>query len=243
MSLQSTYTSRKQLLASNLATQGVTGYSSNDGLTTLINAVLDIQTGGGSSDIIYKDTAEYDQSEYYQVTGALTSTSLSINWDKQTDYYEVYGSGGDQFAFFTLPGAKGMDNVRISLDVYLATSSAYNQNMIGLTDTLANSSPTNAVFDAFRIRGDNKRDYLHNSDQEVSGSSSTVSVRNTWIRQVIERKGTNINCYLYNENNTLLSSYNYTTNNTYSEPYYFVGMNCRYATNIKRLKNIIVEEI
>ena len=47
MTLSETYISLKQALANNLATKGVTGYSSNDGLTTLINGVLDIQTGGG----------------------------------------------------------------------------------------------------------------------------------------------------------------------------------------------------
>lgn len=54
MTLSETYISLKQALANNLATKGVTGYSSNDGLTTLINGVLDIQTGsgGGSSNVV-----------------------------------------------------------------------------------------------------------------------------------------------------------------------------------------------
>ena len=42
MSLQSTYQSRKALLVENLETMGVTGYDETDGLTTLINAVLEI---------------------------------------------------------------------------------------------------------------------------------------------------------------------------------------------------------
>lgn len=42
MSLQSTYQSRKALLVNNLETMGVTGYSSDDGLTTLIDAILEI---------------------------------------------------------------------------------------------------------------------------------------------------------------------------------------------------------
>ena len=40
MTLSETYISRKQLLADNLEAKGVTGYSANNGLTTLINAVL-----------------------------------------------------------------------------------------------------------------------------------------------------------------------------------------------------------
>lgn len=47
MTLSQTYLSRKQLLVENLEDKGVTGYTSNDGLTTLINGVLDIQTGSG----------------------------------------------------------------------------------------------------------------------------------------------------------------------------------------------------
>jgi hypothetical protein len=47
MTLSETYISLKQTLANNLATKGVTGYSSNDGMTTLINGVLNIQTGSG----------------------------------------------------------------------------------------------------------------------------------------------------------------------------------------------------
>ena len=42
MSLKQTYQSRKQLLVQNLETMGVTGYDEDDGLTTLINAVLEI---------------------------------------------------------------------------------------------------------------------------------------------------------------------------------------------------------
>lgn len=54
MTLSETYISLKQTLANNLATKGVTGYSSNDGMTTLINGVLNIQTGsgGGVSNVV-----------------------------------------------------------------------------------------------------------------------------------------------------------------------------------------------
>lgn len=54
MTLSETYLSLKQALASNLATKGVTGYSSSDGMTTLINGVLDIQSGsgGGASNVV-----------------------------------------------------------------------------------------------------------------------------------------------------------------------------------------------
>ena len=34
-------------MATNLTTQGVTGVYASDGLTTLANAILDIQGGGG----------------------------------------------------------------------------------------------------------------------------------------------------------------------------------------------------
>ena len=42
MSLSETYLSRKKLLADNLKSMGVSSVDETDGLTTLINAVLDI---------------------------------------------------------------------------------------------------------------------------------------------------------------------------------------------------------
>jgi len=47
MTFASTYLSRKQLLVDKLASKGVTGHTSSDGLTTLINAIAEIESGSG----------------------------------------------------------------------------------------------------------------------------------------------------------------------------------------------------
>ena len=68
MSLTETYQSRKKLLADNLNSMGVTIASPNDGLTTLINSVLNIEPSISGLDL---DTAL-----------TLTSSSASITVDK-----------------------------------------------------------------------------------------------------------------------------------------------------------------
>jgi len=61
MTFASTYLSRKQLLADKLASKGVTGYSSSDGLTTLINAVSEIEGGSGKILKLFSDKTVLSQ--------------------------------------------------------------------------------------------------------------------------------------------------------------------------------------
>ncbi len=83
MSLQSTYQSRKALLVENLETMGVTGYDETDGLTTLINAVLEIgptpptPTPASISLTGTKNILSYADSE----SSVLTATVLDDNDD------------------------------------------------------------------------------------------------------------------------------------------------------------------
>lgn len=55
MTFAQTYLSRKQLLVDKLASKGVTGYSSSDGLTTLISAVEEIESGSGKILKLFSD--------------------------------------------------------------------------------------------------------------------------------------------------------------------------------------------
>ena len=73
MTLSATYISRKQLLVDNLVTQGVTGYTVDDGLTTLINAVLEIQ-GGGTKTLTL--TTDKSILSYYDSDTATLSATL-----------------------------------------------------------------------------------------------------------------------------------------------------------------------
>ena len=72
MTLSQTYLSRKQLLAENLAGKGVTKYSSNDGLTTLINGVLEIPTGSGASNVV--------QGSFTTGSSRNTTQTITINY-------------------------------------------------------------------------------------------------------------------------------------------------------------------
>lgn len=84
MSLRETYQSRKDLLASNLASQGVTGYTGSDGLSTLINAVLEISPAPTPNydavDIASnKDILSYADSESATLTAQLLDGSISAS--------------------------------------------------------------------------------------------------------------------------------------------------------------------
>ena len=80
MTLSQTYLSRKQLLAENLTEKGVTKYSANDGLTTLINGVLEIQSGsGGASNVV--------QGSF--TTGATRNTTQNITIDYTGTGYPI----------------------------------------------------------------------------------------------------------------------------------------------------------
>lgn len=75
MTFANTYLSRKQLLADNLNTKGVTGYSSSNGLTTLINAVLEIE--GGATKILKLFSDKTVLSQYDSDVATLTAILLN----------------------------------------------------------------------------------------------------------------------------------------------------------------------
>lgn len=97
MSLKSTYQSRKNLLAQNLTTMGVTS-SGTEGLTTLIDKVLDVPQQGL---IIHEDTNTYTTSpsnlnidlpitKNFKVSFEINYTNssssyINLNFEKQND--------------------------------------------------------------------------------------------------------------------------------------------------------------
>ena len=97
-----------ELMADNLVSQGVTGASASDGLTTLANKILDIQTGGSCYHI------EFSEDSYTAVGGACTVTcTLQQNYAplpnvsvSLTDGSSVYSSITNQYgvAEFNLTG-------------------------------------------------------------------------------------------------------------------------------------------
>ena len=211
-----------------------------DTIDLILQKITEIENG---AKIVFYDPCVQNISNQYSTQGALTNQTVAINFNYDTDHYVITGTGGDYFTWFYIPNTRGRDNLRIRCKINLNNTSAYNQCMIGLTDDLVASSPTSAFFDAFRIRADNKRDFLHNSDQEVSGSSSSVTVRQRYVWLEMTRKSSAITGKVYNSDMEELSTYSYTTTNLYQNPYYFIGMNVRYNTSVKLIKEISVYEI
>lgn len=94
MSLQSTYQSRKELLVENLETMGVTDYSADDGLTTLINAVLEIPVGPVLKELTVtstKDILSYYDSESATLTATYTENGTGVA-GKTVSFTFLHGS-------------------------------------------------------------------------------------------------------------------------------------------------------
>ena len=79
MSLQLTYQSRKDLIASNLTSQGVTA-SGSEGLTRLANKILDIDT----PTVLYNDDSTTDNSSNYNLSNA------TLTYDSTNQCYLIY---------------------------------------------------------------------------------------------------------------------------------------------------------
>ena len=109
MSLSQTYLSRKQLLVDNLEEQGVTGYSASDGLTTLINAVLEIEGGGGSCYHI-----EFSEDSYTAVGGSATlEIFLQENYQPKSGA-TVTVTGSDSSVYTGITNSTGVAEVTVS---------------------------------------------------------------------------------------------------------------------------------
>lgn len=225
-----------ETLASNITSKGVSA-SASDGLTTLANKVLQI-TGGGGSTVLFEDDCSVDNTSDYVNTIHIGSTSTTINlaFDSSTNGYLFTGTGGDYFGGKVIPFSFE-DKISISCDAKLLNTSAYNQCTIGITDSLNPSMSGN--YDFFRIRGDNRCDYVHNNND--SSVKTGLSLVNNWITLEISIDGTSLTGKLYDENKTLLAQTLQITN-TYSNPYIFIGLNCN-GNNQKYVKNIKVQTI
>ena len=232
-----------ETLASNITSKGVTA-SASDGLTTLANKVLQI-TGGGGSTTLLEDNCTTDKTSDYNTNVRIGSTTnvATLTFDStETAYYTSITTTNDAFYGWVLPNTRGETDIKITCKVKLTSTSAYNQFMIGVTDNIAQSS-SSGTYDMWRIRGDNKSDYLHNYGNEVSGSSASTSVANNYVYIVFEKTGTTIIGTVYDENMTQLRTYTYSNANSYSNPYYFVALNTNQSANHCYIKSIKAETI
>lgn len=93
MSLSETYLSRKKLLADNLKSMGVSSVDETDGLTTLINAVLNIEPSIGGLELVLE--ADKSILSYYDNESCtLTATLLDSNGNGVSGEEIVFKANG-----------------------------------------------------------------------------------------------------------------------------------------------------
>lgn len=194
---------------------------------------------------LFYDECSADNTSQYDTIVRIGSTTnvSSMAYDSSENAYLVSNrTTHDAFFGWVIPNIRGQDNIRISLKCKLSSNNPYNQLLIGCADTIAYSS-TSGTFDLWRIRGDNKSDYLHNNSNEVTGSSSPTSVYNQYVTVVFEKTGTTIVGKVYNSSDTLLRTYTYTSANRYTNPYFFIMGNTNRSADTKYIKGIKAEPL
>lgn len=191
-------------------------------------------------EIIYEDdcttnnTSSYDTEFHY----SSTTNSTTLSFSSASNGYNYYGTGGEAFAGKIIPSIRGKDNIKISIDVYLRTSTAYNQFYIGMTDIL---SQTSGNIDFFRIRGDKQVDFIHNNAGTEAWKQTNVSTfYDSWVTLEFKREGNTMTGTVYKDDGTELVTTTQTLN-TYTNPYYFFGLNTKNTSDTKYIKNIRVE--
>lgn len=184
MTLSETYISLKQALANNLATKGVTGYSSNDGMTTLINGVLDIQSGssGGVTNVVQGSfttgstrnttqniTINYTGTGYpiavmiFVKGGAYNNSSTGNNtWYNSVNRYDVGHYSMSKARGTTTPtwGTSGSDNYGVVDIIYknsTSTSTTYTRTSTMTANVFTNTSTSAQASTAcMRFKGNSK---------------------------------------------------------------------------------------
>ena len=191
----------------------------------------------------FTDDCTTDQTSQYNTAvrvGGTTSVA-TLAFDSTNNVYGITNTTlHDSWYGWVIPDARGLDNVRVTCKVKLNNTSAYNQFLIGCMDNIAQSS-SDGTYDLYRIRGDNKADYLHNSASEVSGSSKTTTVSGNYVYVVIEKSGTTIKGTTYDSSMTQLSTYTYSSANSYTNPYYVFMVNAKNSADTKLLGLVKVE--
>lgn len=190
MTFASTYLSRKQLLVDKLTSKGVTGYTSSDGLTTLINAVAEIETG--------------------------TGTILKLISDKTL--LSQYDSDVATLTAILLDGGTGVSGEEITFNIGSGISSVIETNSQGVAQTTYTSTGTGDI--TLSITGDNLSSSLNIADciyydsqtsdksrYSVASGGATISYGTNGVTIV----GTQASdCYVRNTALTLPTSYSAT---------------------------------
>ena len=230
--------------SSGVASINVTGITASGNLTASFSGVTATASVTYVSYLFYDDCSVDNTSQYSTNVriGSVTNNATLTFDSTETAYYTTITTTQDSWYGWVIPNTRGEDNIKITCNVKLASNSAYNQFIIGCADNIAQSSSSGTI-DQYRIRADNKADYLHNSGNEVSGSSKTTSVQNVYVYVVFEKSGNTITGSTYNSSNTLLSTYTYSNANSYTNPYFYMLINTNQSANHSYIKNIKVESL
>ena len=98
-----------ELMAENLTTQGLIGVSASDGLTTLANAILDIQGGGGGgSTTIYEDDCSTDNTSDYGSSITLRNSGTSTLAYNNNGYYTITNTKSQAESFIPITDLTGL---------------------------------------------------------------------------------------------------------------------------------------
>ena len=228
-----------------VATINIVGLTANVTLTASFSNVSDTASVTVLSYIFYDGCASDNTSQYSNTARIGSTTNVAtLTFDGTANaYYTTTTTSYDSWFGWVIPNSRGLNNIKITCKVKLAGTSAYNQFLIGCADNLAQSSSNNGNYDLYRIRGDNKADYLHNSGNEVTGSSKSTTVQNTYVDIVFQKSGTTITGSVYNSSNTLLSTYTYSNVNSYTNPYFLMMINTNRTADHAYIKEIKVESL
>lgn len=175
MTFSQTYLSRKQLLVENLEDKGVTGYTSNDGLTTLINGVLDISTGGGSGGVTNVATGTF-------TTGSSGGSTGTVNLD--------YSGSGYPLAVLVFV-ATGLSDTSTS---WYTTIARYDVGLVAMVKAVTSTTPTyatsgeanyGAIYYLYKSSTSNATSYSRTGSQTANtytSSSTNASSGSSMIR-------------------------------------------------------------
>ncbi|MBP5422965.1 MAG: hypothetical protein J6Y78_11045 [Paludibacteraceae bacterium] len=213
----------------------VTYTASYDGATTtcIVNYI---------SYLFYDDCTVDHTSQYDTIFRfGSSSNTTTLSYDSTNQNYSYVGSGGDAFSGRVIPNIRGLDDIKISCKVKLGTTSAYNQLFIGMADNLAQTGSYS--FEFFRIRGDNHCDYARNSTGAVVWENTNASTFNgNWHTIELTRQDNTVTGKVYNADGDLIITHSETTN-SYTNPYFLIGLNTRYTTDMKNIAEIKVESL
>lgn len=194
-------------MATNLTTQGVTGVYASDGLTTLANAILDIQGGGGGGGgtTLFEDACNSSSglSNYGSSVAVRGSgSSMTMEYNSTENAYKIYGSG-NYYSMIPIPDLNDEDEYKISADF---KGQSLNANGVGLC--IDNRNDTTSYSYAIWMEAGYKfigKQFSLNVDGTANQHTGLSLNSNTWYHMELIVNGNSLTGNLY-DGSTLLAT-------------------------------------